>query len=159
GKEARPSQTNRPIGGEARARDQSSAGRVGGIEGETRDRERRLLVGERGPGCSTVCRLPDSAGWRADKQGVRIQGIGHHWPYPARNVPIRGRIPALYRERGAETGGRALRHKTLVDLELCSCGSWQRERCRDDEPAQRSAHDTPPAAQTPRYIVPKDING
>jgi hypothetical protein len=45
-------------------------------------------------------------------------------------------------------------------LELRSRGGWQRERCRDGEPAQWSEHDTPPAAQNltpPRLHYAKRI--
>jgi hypothetical protein len=70
-------------------------------------------------------------------------------PYRAGNVPVWRRIPALDRTEGPETGSRALRDKILVYLDLRKRDGWQRERCRNDEPAQRSEHDTPPAAQTP----------
>ena len=72
GKEAWSSRANRAIGGEPRPRDQSFAGWVGRIERETCDGERRLLVGERGPGCSAVGRLPDAAGGRANIKRVDI---------------------------------------------------------------------------------------
>src|SRR5215472_12889292 len=61
GGEALPGGTNRAVGGEAGARDQSIACGIGGIVGKTRNRERRLLVGQRRPARAAVGRLPDAA--------------------------------------------------------------------------------------------------
>ena len=58
-------------------------------------------------------------------------------PTAPATFPFGGASRALDRAGGPKTGSRALRHKILVDLELRSCGRWQRESCCDDDPTQR----------------------
>ena len=144
---------NEAIIQKAAARGQAAAGdqplSVGGIDVEARDRERRLLVGQRLPGVAAIGGGPYAAVRRSDVDSVCVDRVSDNHLYRASNASLQRwarDVAALHHRYRPNAWAWTLQVEDLIDLNLRNAGGRQQQRCRDDEPAQSPEHETPPIA-------------